>query len=146
MPVKAPAERLRDVSLRVTKQRTAVLQVLERNPHSDAAFVAAAVRKKIGGVSTQGIYDVLATLSEVGLVRKIEPAGSPALFELHAGDNHHHAVCRVCGALTDVDCATGTQPCLTPPATHSFVVDEAEVIYWGRCLSCAGTTDPPHAN
>jgi Fur family ferric uptake transcriptional regulator len=134
------AARLRSASLRVTKQRTAVLRVLERHPHADAGFVAHAVREQIGAVSTQAVYDVLAALGGAGLVRKIEPAGSPALFELSTGDNHHHAVCRVCGAIADVECATGEPPCLKPPATHGFVVDEAEVIYWGLCPSCAGST------
>jgi Fur family ferric uptake transcriptional regulator len=139
------AERLRIASLRVTKQRTAVLHVLERHPHSDVGFVARAVRADIGAVSTQAVYDVLAALGEVGLVRRIEPAGSPALFELRADDNHHHLVCRACGAVADVDCAVGDQPCLTPSATHGFVVHDAEVTYWGLCPSCAGATDLPTA-
>lgn len=141
-----PADRLREVSLRVTKQRTAVLHVLQRHPHSDAAFVTGAVREEIGAVSTQAVYDVLAALGDAGLVRRIEPAGSPALFELRAGDNHHHVVCRACGAVADVDCAVGEQPCLAPSATHRFVIDEAEVTFWGLCPSCAGATDHLHAN
>lgn len=131
-----PAERLRDASLRVTKPRAAVLRVLQRHPHAGVAFVADAVREEIGAVSTQAIYDVLAALGEAGLVRRIEPAGSPALFELAAGDNHHHLVCRGCGAIVDVPCAAGAAPCLRPSDEHGFLVDEAEVIYWGRCPAC----------
>ncbi|MEV7813443.1 MULTISPECIES: Fur family transcriptional regulator [Streptomyces] len=137
-----PAARLRDASLRVTAQRTAVLQVLEHHPHSDAGFVARTVREGIGTVSLQAVYDVLAALSEVGIVRKFQPAGSPALFELRTGDNHHHVVCRTCGAVADTDCAVGGQPCLTPTATDGFVVQEAEVVFWGVCLSCADSVEP----
>ncbi|MEW2513606.1 Fur family transcriptional regulator [Streptomyces sp. NPDC046870] len=136
-----PAARLRDASLRVTAQRTAVLQVLEQHPHSDAGFVARTVREQIGTVSLQAVYDVLAALSDVGIVRKLQPAGSPALFELRTGDNHHHVVCRTCGAVADTDCAVEGQPCLTPSATDGFVVQEAEVLFWGVCLSCADSTD-----
>lgn len=131
---------LRQASLRVTKQRTAVLGVLARHPHADAGFVTRAVREEIGTVSTQAVYDVLAALGSAGLVRKIEPAGSPALFELRTEDNHHHAVCRSCGAVADVGCAAGERPCLAPPVTGGFAIDEAEVIYWGLCPAC---TDAP---
>ncbi|MEU9446497.1 Fur family transcriptional regulator [Streptomyces sp. NPDC048304] len=140
MPVRDQAERLRNASLRVTAQRTAVLHVLERHPHSDAGFIARAVREEIGPVSLQAVYDVLAALGEVGLVRRFQPAGSSGLFELRAGDNHHHVVCRACGAVADVDCAVGGQPCLTPSDTHGFAVQEAEVIFWGLCLSCADSS------
>jgi len=117
-------------------QRIAVLRVLEHNPHSDAGFVARAVRRTVGAISIQAVYDVLAALGDAGLVRKIEPAGSPALYELRAHDNHHHAVCRACGAVADVDCAAGERPCLAPSEARGFVIDEAEVTYWGLCPSC----------
>jgi len=130
------ATRLRDVSLRVTSQRVAVLRELERHPHSDADMVAGAVRDDGGRVSTQAVYDVLHALTGAGLVRRIEPAGSPARYELHVGDNHHHVVCRSCGSITDVPCATGEAPCLDPPTDSGYVIDEAEVIYWGRCPAC----------
>lgn len=140
-----PAQRLRAASLRVTKQRIAVLQALEQHPHVDVALLAHAVREQIGVVSTQAIYDMLAALGEAGLVRKIEPAGSSALFELRVEDNRHHLVCRACGSVADVDCVIGQRPCLTPSATHGFIVDEAEVIYWGLCRSCVhGQAPPPH--
>ncbi|MGB8404063.1 MAG: transcriptional repressor [Mycobacterium sp.] len=132
-------ELLRGVSLRVTTQRIAVLEILGRHPHSDTRFLTEAVRKAIGSVSGQAIYDALAALELAGLVRKVEPAGSPALYELRTGDNHHHLVCRRCGVLADVDCVKGEAPCLTPSSTAGFVVDEAEVIFWGLCPSCAST-------
>lgn len=119
-----------------------MLRAVEQRPHADVDSVVRAVRGEIGAVSTQAVYDILAALGEAGLVRRIEPAGSPARFELRAGDNHHHVVCRGCGAVEDVDCAVGERPCLTPATTHGFVVDEAEVTYWGLCPACVapGTT------
>ncbi|MEV4604355.1 Fur family transcriptional regulator [Amycolatopsis sp. NPDC049253] len=136
MPATDPAERLRGVSLRVTKQRTAVLHAVAQRPHADVETVVRAVRSELGAVSTQAVYDILAALGEVGLVRRIEPAGSPARFEVRTGDNHHHVVCRRCGAVADVDCAVGERPCLAPASTNGFVIDEAEVTYWGLCPSC----------
>ncbi|WP_326565243.1 Fur family transcriptional regulator [Amycolatopsis rhabdoformis] len=136
MPVTDPAEELRSVSLRVTKQRTAVLRAVAQRPHVEAEAVAREVRAELGAVSTQAVYDILAALGEVGLVRRIEPAGSPARFEVRTGDNHHHVVCRGCGAVADVDCVVGERPCLAPSDTGGFVVDEAEVTYWGYCPSC----------
>ncbi|MEU4670384.1 Fur family transcriptional regulator [Amycolatopsis sp. NPDC023774] len=136
MPATDPAERLRGVSLRVTKQRTAVLHAVAQRPHTDVEAVVRAVRSELGAVSTQAVYDILAALGEAGLVRRIEPAGSPARFEVRTGDNHHHVVCRRCGAVADVDCTVGERPCLAPASTNGFVVDEAEVTYWGLCPSC----------
>ncbi|MEV0070727.1 MULTISPECIES: Fur family transcriptional regulator [unclassified Amycolatopsis] len=136
MPATDPADRLRGVSLRVTKQRTAVLHAVAQRPHTDVEAVVRAVRSELGAVSTQAVYDILAALGEVGLVRRIEPAGSPARFEVRTGDNHHHVVCRRCGAVADIDCAVGERPCLAPASTNGFVIDEAEVTYWGLCPSC----------
>ncbi len=129
-------QQLRDVGLRVTAPRVAVLDVLERHPHSTADFVADQVRGRLGGVSTQTVYDVLRVSSERGLLRRIEPAGSPVRYERRTGDNHHHVVCRNCGEIRDVDCAKGVAPCLAPDVDHGFVIDEAEVTYWGLCPVC----------
>jgi len=130
------AGRLRATGLRTTRPRVAVVEVLAGGRHLTADAVAVAVRSQLGGVSKQAVYDVLAALGQAGLVRRVEPAGSPALFEARVGDNHHHVVCRGCGAVADVDCATGAAPCLEPSATGGFTVDEAEVTFWGHCPSC----------
>jgi len=114
----------------------AVLAALVANPHSGAETVLGVVRRELGGVSTQAVYDVLNMLAERGLARRIQPAGSVARYELRHGDNHHHIVCRECGAVDDVDCATGEAPCLDASGTHGFVIDEAEVTYWGTCPAC----------
>jgi Fur family ferric uptake transcriptional regulator len=127
---------LRGAGLRVTRPRLAVLRALAETPHSDAQHVALAVRSDIGGVSVQAVYDVLHALASAGIVRRVEPAGSSALFELRVGDNHHHIVCRSCGTIEDVDCAVGERPCLDPATGHGFEVDEAEVTFWGLCPSC----------
>lgn len=127
---------LREQGLRNTPQRRAVLAALAAHPHAAATDVAAAVAQTVGELSRQGLYNVLDDLRRAGLVRSIEPAGSPALFELQGGDNHHHFVCRECGQVRDVACAVGAAPCLDPGA-GDFVVDEAEVIWWGRCGECA---------
>lgn len=132
-----PETLLRQASLRVTRPRVAVLEGLRELPHADADRLTSTVRERLGSVSTQAVYDVLHALTAAGLVRRIEPAGSAARYELRVGDNHHHLVCRECGAIADVDCATGAAPCLTPAQQHGFVVDEAEVTYWGVCPSCA---------
>lgn len=129
-------ERLRSAGLRVTAPRVAVLAAVASNPHADADRVAAVVRDELGSVSTQAVYDVLHACVGAGLLRRIEPAGSTARYETRTGDNHHHLVCRTCGTVVDVDCAVGSAPCLEPDATHGFVVDEAEVVYWGQCPSC----------
>ncbi len=129
-------QRLRASSLRVTAPRLAVLDVVGRLPHATAETVLEAVREELPSVSVQGVYDVLHALSDAGLLRRIEPAGHPARYERRTGDNHHHVVCRECGALDDVDCAVGHAPCLTPSSTSGFAVELAEVTYWGLCPGC----------
>lgn len=130
-------ERLRAVGLRVTGPRVAVLDAVAAAPHSDADRVAVKVRETLGSVSTQAVYDVLRACVGAGLLRRIEPAGSPALYEARTGDNHHHLVCRKCGTVIDIDCAVGAAPCLEPDQSHGFVIDEAEVVFWGLCPDCA---------
>jgi Fe2+ or Zn2+ uptake regulation protein len=133
---------LREAGLRVTRPRIAVLDVLAQHPHAPADLVAQEVRAVLGKVSTQAVYDVLAACVEVGLVRRIEPAGSPALFETRTGDNHHHLVCRSCGRATDADCAVGKSPCLTPNHDAGYALDEAEVVFWGLCPNCQLNQSP----
>jgi Fur family ferric uptake transcriptional regulator len=137
----SPEQLLRAHGLRVTRPRLAVLDVLDRGGHLEVDEIAVRVRQRLDTVSTQAVYDVLGALARVGLARRIEPAGSPALYERRAGDNHHHVVCRGCGAVADVDCALGEAPCLDPSAAQGFVVDEAEVTFWGLCPSCQVATD-----
>ena len=138
MPLTTDLERsLREVSLRVTRPRVAVLAALHHAPHADADALIGAVRTELGTVSHQAVYDVLRALTGAGLVRRIEPAGSSARYELRVGDNHHHVVCRTCGVIADVDCAVDDTPCLTASNDHGFVIDEAEVVYWGLCPACA---------
>jgi Fur family ferric uptake transcriptional regulator len=132
-----PAARLRSVSLRVTRPRLAVLEALRDHRHVDTDAVIALVRADLPAVSHQAIYDVLRALTEAGLVRRIQPAGATARYESRVGDNHHHVVCRSCGAIADVECAVGHAPCLTASDDHGFVVDEAEVVYWGTCPDCS---------
>ena len=139
MPVTDPVHLLRGVGLRVTQPRVAVLNALAGNPHADTETITVATRAALGAVSTQAVYDVLRALTEAGIARRIEPAGSPARFELRVGDNHHHVVCRTCGVVADVDCAVGQRPCLTASNDHGFVIDEAEVTYWGMCPACAAS-------
>jgi Fur family ferric uptake transcriptional regulator len=129
---------LRGADLRVTRPRVAVLAAVHDHPHADTDTIIGTVRGEIGDVSTQAVYDVLRALTTAGLVRRLEPAGSVARYESRVGDNHHHVVCRTCGAITDVDCATGDTPCLTASDDHGYVIDEAEVTYWGQCPSCSG--------
>ena len=136
MTSRTAQEDLRAVSLRVTRPRTAVLTVVRDNPHADVDAVAGKVREQLGSVSTQAVYNVLSALVGANLVRRIEPAGSPARFEARVGDNHHHAVCRLCGAVSDVDCAMGYAPCLQVENANGFVIEEAEVTYWGLCPDC----------
>ncbi len=131
------AEELRGAGLRVTAARVALLETVRRGDHLDVDAIAAGVRDRIGHVSLQAVYEALHALTEAGLVRRIEPTGSPARFEGRVGDNHHHVVCRSCGAVADVDCATGDAPCLTASQDHGFSIDEAEVVYWGLCPSCS---------
>ena len=130
-------EDLRRAGLRVTASRLAVLTaVLGEGQHRDAEAIAEAARRQIGALSTQAVYDNLHILEQAGLVRRIQPSGHPGRYEARVGDNHHHLVCRRCGATADVDCITGAAPCLEPSATYGFVVEEAEVIFWGLCPEC----------
>jgi Fur family ferric uptake transcriptional regulator len=136
------AAMLREVPLRVTAPRVAVLAEVHRQPHADVDMIAAGVTRQLGSVSRQAVYDVLRVLTEVSLVRRIEPAGSPARYEARVGDNHHHVVCRSCGVIDDVDCAVGDAPCLEASDAHGFVIDEAEVTYWGLCAGCQEASAP----
>jgi Fur family ferric uptake transcriptional regulator len=128
---------LREASLRVTGPRVAVLAAVHDHPHADTDSIIDTVRGNLGVVSHQAVYDVLRVLTDAGLVRRFQPMGSVARYEARVGDNHHHAVCRSCGAISDVDCAVGYAPCLTPGDESGYEVGEAEVIYWGRCPECA---------
>jgi Fur family transcriptional regulator, stress-responsive regulator len=127
---------LRDAALRVTAPRRAVLSAVYDNPHADTESLLAATRARLESVSHQAVYDVLRVLTDVGLVRRFQPAGSVARYEARVGDNHHHLVCRSCGAVRDVDCAVGETPCLTASDDSGFEIDEAEVVYWGLCSAC----------
>ena len=135
------AERLlREASLRVTRPRLAVLTAVHAHPHADTDAILDATRRELAAVSHQAVYDVLRALTDAGLVRRIQPAGSTARYESRVGDNHHHVVCRSCGSIADVDCAVGDTPCLTAGDDRGFAIDEAEVVYWGRCPACS--SDP----
>jgi len=127
---------LRDRGIQVTAQRLAVLRAVASQPHITADSVAAVVRTEIGAISLQSVYDALGLLVSEGLIRRIQPSGSPARFEDRVGDNHHHLICRTCGRVVDVDCATSSAPCLTPKDDSGYEIDEAEVAYWGRCPDC----------
>lgn len=131
-----PARILRDHDIHVTAQRLAVLRAVSRRPHSTADVVTEDVRAEIGAISRQAVYDALGMLAEKGIIRRIQPAGSSALYEDRVGDNHHHLICRACGKTVDVDCAVGDTPCLTAADASGFQIDEAEVIYWGLCPQC----------
>jgi Fur family transcriptional regulator, stress-responsive regulator len=131
-----PAELLRQRGIQVTAQRLAVFRAVSGQPHITADAVADVVRTEIGAISLQSVYDALALLVAEGLIRRIQPAGSPARFEDRIGDNHHHLICRICGRVVDVDCATGSAPCLTAIDDRGYEIDEAEVAYWGRCPEC----------
>ncbi len=132
-----PAAILRSHGLQVTAQRLAVLRAVAKQPHVTADGVVEVARAEIGAISRQSVYDALGMLAEKGLVRRIQPIGSPALYEDRVGDNHHHLICRGCGVVVDVDCAVGATPCLTAADNAGFEIDEAEVVYWGRCPACA---------
>jgi Fe2+ or Zn2+ uptake regulation protein len=132
------ADLLRRHGLQVTAQRLAVLAAVSGWPHGTADDVARAVRAEIGVISRQAVYDALGVLADKGLIRRIQPAGSPARYEDRTGDNHHHLICRLCGLMVDVDCAVGAAPCLTPADDSGYEIDEAEVVYWGRCPDCLG--------
>ena len=131
------AEELRGAGLRVTAVRVALLETVRSGDHLGVEAVASGVRDRVGHVSLQAVYDALHALTEARLLRRIEPAGSPARFEGRVGDNHHHIVCRSCGVVADVDCAVGEAPCLTASDNHVFSIDEADVIYWGLCPDCS---------
>ena len=131
---------LRGVELRVTQPRLAVLAAVHALPHADTDAILDASRARLGQVSHQAVYDVLRALTAAGLVRRIQPSGSVARYESRVGDNHHHVVCRSCGAIEDVDCAVGEMPCLTASHDHGFTIDEAEVVYWGTCPDCSTRT------
>ncbi|MET9734400.1 Fur family transcriptional regulator [Streptomyces sp. NPDC006458] len=133
------AEELRGAGLRVTAARVALLETVRSGDHLGVDAIAAGVRDRVGHISLQAVYEALHALTSAGLVRRIEPAGSPARFEGRVGDNHHHVVCRSCGAVADVDCAVAETPCLTASEDHGFLIDEAEVIYWGLCPDCSPT-------
>ena len=131
-----PADLLRKHGIQVTAQRLAVLRAVSDHPHGTAHDVAEVVRSEIGVISRQAVYDALGMLADKGLIRRIQPAGSPARFEDRVGDNHHHLICRACGQMVDVDCAVGDTPCLTAADHSGYEIDEAEVVYWGRCPEC----------
>lgn len=131
-----PANLLRKHGLQVTAQRLAVMRAVSRRPHCTADDIAEDVRAEIGAISRQTVYDAVGMLADKGLIRRIQPAGSPARYEDRVGDNHHHLICRSCGKTVDVDCAVGDAPCLTAAADHGYEIDEAEVIYWGTCPTC----------
>jgi Fur family transcriptional regulator, stress-responsive regulator len=141
MPTSLEVEHLlRGAALRVTRPRVAVLTAVYEYPHADTDSIIGFVREDLGEVSKQAVYDVLRALTAAGLVRQIEPPGSVARYESRVGDNHHHAVCRSCGAIVDVDCAVGETPCLTASDDHGFAIDEAEVVYRGQCPDCVEAT------
>jgi Fur family transcriptional regulator, stress-responsive regulator len=130
------AHQLREAGLRVTRPRLSVLSVLADRPHADAETIVTGARVLHPSLSPQAVYGVLKAFVAAGIARRIEPAGAPALFELRVGDNHHHLVCRSCGAVADVDCTVGAAPCLAPSDAAGFVVDEAEIVFWGLCRNC----------
>ncbi|MGH7642614.1 MAG: Fur family transcriptional regulator [Candidatus Dormibacteria bacterium] len=140
----SPQDRIRISGKRITALRVSLLESLERLGHASADQLAQASRVRLGSISLQAVYDSLGVLGQAGLIRRIEPAGSPALFELRVADNHHHLVCRSCAGVTDVDCAVGHAPCLAPLSDFGYRVDEAEVTYWGICPRCqAGPSGTP---
>ncbi len=142
MPARDFEGQLRAASLRVTRPRLAVLATLQDHPHADTDSIIRMVRADLGEVSHQAVYDVLRALTESSLARRIQPLGSVTRYELRVG-NHHHVVCRSCGTIADVDCAVGDAPCLTASDDHGFTIDEAEVIYWGRCPACQAHSNNP---
>ena len=147
VPSPADAESLlRQAALRVTRPRLAVLTAVHERPHADTDAIISAVRTELAAVSHQAVYNVLRALTDAGLVRRIQPAGSVARYEARVGDNHHHVVCRSCGAIADVDCAVSETPCLTASDDNGYVIDEAEVVYWGHCPTCATASPDPEAH
>jgi Fe2+ or Zn2+ uptake regulation protein len=140
-----PADLLRQHGVQVTAQRLAVLRAVSVRPHSTSDDIAEVVRADIGAISRQAVYDALGALADKGIIRRIQPAGSPGRYEDRVGDNHHHLICRCCGEMVDVDCAVGVTPCLTAADSLGYEIDEAEVIYWGRCPECAVENATPTA-
>ena len=138
-----PTDLLRKHKVPVTAQRLAVLRAVSRRPHSTADAIAGDVRAEIGTISRQAVYNVLGVLTDKGLIRRIQPAGSSALYEDRVGDNHHHLICRSCGTTVDVDCAVGDTPCLSAANDSGFIIDEAEVLYWGTCPECQNSSSKP---
>ena len=139
-----PTRLLRKHGVQVTAQRLAVLRAVSSRPHATADDIEDIVRDEIGAISRQAVYDALGTLTDKGLIRRIQPARSPARYEDRVDDNHHHLVCRGCGVTVDVDCAVGSTPCLQANGDHGFTVDEAEVVFWGRCPACRAAHDGSH--
>jgi Fur family transcriptional regulator, stress-responsive regulator len=135
---------LRAADLRATRPRMAVLTAVHEHPHADTKLLISVVRGDLGEVSQQAVYDVLEALTAAGLVRRIQPSGSVARYDPRVGDNHHHLVCRNCGAIVDVDCSVGSSPCLTASHDHGFAIDEAEVVYWGLCPGCSEPRKDAH--
>jgi Fur family ferric uptake transcriptional regulator len=143
MPMETSVDKvalLRGHGVQVTAQRLAVLRAVSERPHSTADDIERVVRAEIGAISRQAVYDALGTLTDKGLLRRVQPANSPARYEDRVGDNHHHLICRTCSRMVDVDCAVGYTPCLTAADDSGYEIDEAEVIYWGRCPECVATT------
>ncbi len=134
-----PTKQLREHGLQVTAQRIAVMRAVSARPHSTADDVGENVRSEIGTISRQAVYDALGVLVDKGLIRRIQPAGSPALYEDRVGDNHHHVICRSCGKTVDIECTVGDSPCLNAADKSGYQIDEAEVIFWGKCPECAAT-------
>jgi len=141
-PSSAPSDLLRRHGVQVTAQRLAVLRAVASHPHGTADDVAEAARSEIGTISRQAVYDTLALLADKGLVRRIQPAGSAARYEDRVGDNHHHLVCRGCGRMVDIDCVVGAMPCLTAADDQGYRIEEAEVVFWGRCPACLAEPPP----
>ena len=137
------ADTLRHLGVYVTPQRLAVMKAVSEHPHGTADAISDAARSEIGTISRQSVYDALSLLVEKGCIRRIQPIGSPALYESRVGDNHHHLICRDCGHVVDVDCAVGFRPCLEASDNNGFEIDEAEVAYWGRCAECRTPTTVP---
>ncbi len=132
----SPDQLLRNHGLQVTAQRLAIMQAVAAHPHATADDLMDEVRGRIGSISRQAVYDTLGVLADKNLIRRIQPAGSAARYEDRVNDNHHHLICRGCGSMFDIDCSVGAAPCLSAAENHGFTIDEAEVIYWGRCPSC----------
>jgi Fur family ferric uptake transcriptional regulator len=137
---------LRCHDLQVTAQRLAVLRAVSDRPHLAADDIVEAVRAEIGAISRQAVYDALAVFTDKNLLRRIQPAGSSARYENRVGDNHHHVICRTCNKMADVDCAVGSVPCLRAADSAGYEIDEAEVIYWGRCPECVAAANEQRTN